>query len=145
VIRTRLVGMCILATAATVCGVALASFGGHVVSARADTCDPSICGSSGGGTTTAPPPPPTTPKHHKHVNLPPGPVADLHGVVHRAAPGQITMLWTNPGANDLAEIIVRRGPARECPKSTSDGLGIGGTAIRTSQTDHHAGGASGYC
>ena len=146
-IRTRLVGMCILATAATVCGVALASFGGHVRSARADTCDPSICGSSGGGTTTAPPPPPppTTPKHHKHVNLPPGPVTDLHGVTHRDAPGQITMLWTNPGAKDLAEIIVRRGPAGDCPKTITAGRRIGGTTIRESQTDQAASRASGYC
>jgi hypothetical protein len=137
--------MCILATAATVCGIALASFGGHVVSARADNCDPSICGSSGGGTTTPPPPPTTTPTHHKHVNLPPGPVTDLHGVTHRDAPGQITMLWTNPGANDLAEIIVRRGPVGDCPKTITEGRPIGDTTIRTSQTDHHAGRASGYC
>ena len=147
-IRTRLVGMCILATAATVCGVALASFGGHVMTARADNCDPSICGSSGGGTTTpAPPPtsPPPTTGHHKHVNHTPGPVTNLHGVVHRAAPGQITMLWTNPGANDLAEIIVRRGPAGDCPKTITQGRRIGGTTIRESQTDHAARRASGYC
>jgi hypothetical protein len=131
-----------------VCGVALASFGGHVRSARADTCDPSICGSSGGGTSTAPPPPPpppTTTKHHKHVNLPPGPVTDLHGVVHRTAPGQITMLWTNPGAHDLAEVIVRRGPAGDCPKTITEGRRIGGIAIRESQTDPAARRASGYC
>ena len=55
------------------------------------------------------------------------------------------MLWTNPGANDLAEIIVRRGPAGDCPKTITQGRRIGGTTIRESQTDHQAGRASGYC
>jgi hypothetical protein len=145
---TRLAGVSILALAATVSGVALASIGGHVASSRADTCDPSICGSTGGGggggggggTSTSTPPPTS----HKHVNLPPGPVTDLHGVVNHHA-GQITFAWTNPGAKDLNQIVVRRGPARDCPKTTAEGLGIGGTAIRTSQTDAHAGRPSGYC
>jgi hypothetical protein len=151
---TRLAGICILALTATVGGLAPASVG-HVASARADNCNPQVipdCGNSGGGggggggssNPTPPPasPPPTT--HHKHVNRPPGKVTGLHGVRNEHA-GQISFGWTNPGAKDLAEIVVRRGPAGDCPKTISQGIPIGGKAIRTSQTDVHARRASGYC
>jgi hypothetical protein len=142
---TRLAGIVILALTATVCGVALASLGGHLAGARADTCDPSICGSSGGGTSTPSPPTTPPPASHKHVNLPPGQVTDMHGIVSRTHPHQITLVWANPGAKDLAEIVVRRAPIGDCPKTPSDGIPVGGTTIRTSQTDRDAGRASGYC
>jgi hypothetical protein len=146
---TRLAGICILALTATVGGLASAAVGSHMASARADTCNPQVipdCGNSGGGgggTSTSTPPPTTT--HHKHVNRPPGPVTDLHGVVRPDRPGQITMVWRNPGARDLAEIVVRRGPAGDCPKTRNQGIPIGGTAVRTSQPDRTARRPSGYC
>ena len=36
-------------------------------------------------------------------------------------------------------------PPHQCPKTISSGTPVGGTRIRTSQTDHRAGRAGGYC
>ena len=41
---------------------------------------------------------------------PPGRVRHLRAITSK--PGRITLVWTNPGANDLAGIVVRRGWAR---------------------------------
>jgi hypothetical protein len=78
-------------------------------------------------------------------NLPPGLIRDLHRVNAPAVAGEITIAWRNPSPPDLAMDIVRRGPPHQCPKTPSSGTRIGGTTIRTRQTDHDAPSPAGYC
>jgi hypothetical protein len=84
-----------------------------------------------------------SPKHQR--NPPPGPIRDLHLVNAPAVAGEITIAWSNPSPPDLAMDIVRRGPPHQCPKTPSSGIRIGGTTIRTRQTDHDAPSPAGYC
>ncbi len=59
-------------------------------------------------------------------------------------PGRIALQWTNPGASDLAQVIVRRGWG-VCPASPSDGSAVGGKAVRTTQVDTGAADSTSYC
>jgi hypothetical protein len=79
------------------------------------------------------------------VNRPPPPVTNLHVVARPVRAGQITIAWNLPAAHDLAQIIVRRAPAHQCPKTISSGTQVGGKGIRTRQTDKSASNAAGYC
>ncbi|HEY2790500.1 MAG TPA: hypothetical protein VGI72_13695 [Gaiellales bacterium] len=59
--------------------------------------------------------------------------------------GRITLLWTKPGASDLAGVVVRRGWAGACPASHRDGVAVGGSAVRTRQIDTGAVDGQRYC
>ncbi len=59
-------------------------------------------------------------------------------------PGQITLTWSNPGASDLAHIVVQRG-WQACPTSPQTGFRVGGTAVRHTQIDRSAVDGSAYC
>jgi hypothetical protein len=92
-------------------------------------------GGSGGSTTQ-----PTKPTRDTHA---PGRVSTLHATVN--APHRITITWANPGASDLSGVIVRRGFAGACPAQASDGVGVGGSAVRTRQVDTSAAPGTVYC
>jgi hypothetical protein len=114
---------------------------------------------TGGGT---PPPPPTSTTTQATTTTPttttttatststaprpdtraPAAVSGLHAVT--AAPGKITLRWTNPHASDLAGIMLRRASGA-CPSSRSDGVQIGGNRVRTSQVDTEAVDKTRYC
>jgi hypothetical protein len=103
---------------------------------------PSSGGGGGGGT---PPPsstPQSTPTPPPADTQAPGPVAHLHASTK--VPGQITLTWSNPGAPDLAHIIVRRA-WQACPTSPQTGTPVGGTTVRRSQVDRSAVNGSAYC
>jgi hypothetical protein len=72
----------------------------------------------------------------------PGRVLGLHAITK--TPGKITLRWTNPHASDLAGVVIRRGFAA-CPAAPSDGVGIGGTNVRTVQVDTGAVDKTRYC
>jgi hypothetical protein len=97
-------------------------------------------GSPPPSTTTSPPvsttpaPPPDT--------TPPGRVAHLKAITSH--PGRITLTWSNPGASDLAGIVVRRSWGA-CPQSPSDGVRVGGKSVRTRQVDTGAATGTTYC
>jgi hypothetical protein len=89
--------------------------------------------SSTTGTTSTQPPPDTTP---------PGRVTNLKA--NTTAPGRITLTWTNPRAHDLAGIVVRRSWGA-CPTLATDGVAVGGKAVRTRQVDTGAADGASYC
>jgi hypothetical protein len=60
----------------------------------------------------------------------PGSVASLNASVSGSS---VTLSWTNP--NSATGNIVRRASGSSCPTTSSDGTQIGGTSLRTSQTD----------
>jgi hypothetical protein len=97
-------------------------------------------GSPPPSTTTSPPvsttpaPPPDT--------TPPGRVAHLKAITSH--PGRITLTWSNPGASDLAGIVVRRSWGA-CPQLPSDGVRVGGKSVRTRQVDTGAANGATYC
>ncbi|HKV68124.1 MAG TPA: fibronectin type III domain-containing protein, partial [Gaiellales bacterium] len=87
---------------------------------------------TGGSTNQAPPP------DHRA----PGRVLGLHAITK--TPGKITLRWSNPHASDLAGIVIRRGVGT-CPQSAGDGVGVGGTGVRTVQVDPGAVDKTRYC
>jgi len=87
---------------------------------------------TGGSTNQAPPP----------DTRAPGRVLGLHAITK--TPGKITLRWSNPHASDLAGIVIRRS-IRSCPQTASDGVGVGGTAVRTVEVDTHAVDKARYC
>lgn len=102
---------------------------------------------SGGGGGT-PPPSNTTPSNPIVATPPPdrqapGKVGHLRAITKVA--GRITLVWSNPGAADLAGVVVRRGWAGACPTSQHDGVRIGGTSVRTRQIDTGAVDGQRYC
>ena len=120
-----------MAAAALLLGFAMASIiGSGPAAAPAATCPGPSC---------------TGPSANQQRNLPPGPIRDLHRVSAPVVAGEITIGWSNPSPPDLAMDIVRRGPSHQCPKTPSSGTRIGGTTIRTRQTDHDASSPAGYC
>lgn len=105
---------------------------------------PPPSGGGGGGST---PPPASTPQSTPTPppaadTQAPGPVGHLHA--NTKVPGQITLTWSNPGASDLAHIVVRRG-WQTCPTSPQTGIPVGGTTLRRSQVDRKAVNRSAYC
>jgi chitodextrinase len=129
----RLLGLVVAATALLV-GFAMAStVRSRPAAAWAATCPGPGCNAQHG--------PGAASKQHR--NSLPGRIRDLHQVRSPAVARQITIAWQNP--SDLAMTVVRRGPAHACPKTPSQGTGIGGTAIRTRQTDHRVPSPAGYC
>ena len=87
---------------------------------------------STGGTNSTPTSHPTPP-----------PVAALSTTA--TAPRVITVGWTLPKNQIVSGVVVRRGLAASCPTSTSDGVGIGGSAKRTSQVDKSVKAGGTYC
>jgi chitodextrinase len=119
--------------AALLVGFAMASIvGGRSAAALAATCRGPGCHGAQGR---------QAPLKHRHTGLP-GPIRDLHQVRSPAVGGQVTIAWQNPPG--LAMNVVRRGPAHDCPKTPSQGTGLGGIAIRTRQIDRRVPPA-GYC
>ncbi len=118
-----------------------------VTAALASSPPPPPPAPSGGGGGGTPPPANVTPSHPANSAPPdrhaPGKVGHLHTITK--VPGRITLLWTNPGASDLAGVVVRRGWAGACPTSQHDGVAVGGTAVRTRQIDTGAVDGQRYC
>jgi hypothetical protein len=118
-----------------------------VTAALASSPPPPPPAPSGGGGGT-PPPSHTTPSNPTVATPPPdrqapGKVGRLRTITKVA--GRITLLWSNPGASDLAGVVVRRGWAGACPASQRDGVRIGGTSVRTRQIDTGAVDGQRYC
>jgi hypothetical protein len=61
-----------------------------------------------------------------------------------AKPGRITLVWSNPAANDLAGIVVRRAWGA-CPATPKDGVPVGGNTVRARQVDTGAADTTTYC
>lgn len=123
-----------MAAAALLVGFAMASIvGSDPAAAPAASCPGAGCVN-----------PPSQSASHRR-NSPPGPIRNLHQIVSPATANAITLAWKNPSPPDLAMNIVRRGPAHDCPKTPTGGIRIGGTSIRTRQTDDDAPSPAGYC
>ncbi len=88
---------------------------------------------------STPAPTPTPPPADTRA---PGPVGHLRASTK--VPGQITLSWSNPGASDLAHIVVQRG-WQACPTSPRTGYRVGGTSVRHRQVDRSAVNGSAYC
>lgn len=118
-----------------------------VTAALASSPPPPPPAPSGGGGGGTPPPANVTPSHPANSAPPdrqaPGKVGHLRTITKVA--GRITLVWTNPGASDLAGVVVRRGWAGACPTSQHDGVAVGGTAVRTRQIDTGAVDGQRYC
>ena len=118
-----------------------------VTAALASSPPPPPPAPSGGGGGGTPPPANVTPSHPANSAPPdrraPGKVGHLRTITKVA--GRITLLWTNPGASDLAGVVVRRGWAGACPTSQHDGVAVGGTTVRTRQIDTGAVDGQRYC
>jgi putative peptide zinc metalloprotease protein len=85
---------------------------------------------SGGGSTdggTQPPPPAT------------GLSADT------STPGEVSLSWALPSAADVAQTVVRRADGGGCPTTATSGTPIGGTTVRSSQTDSTVSDDTTYC
>jgi hypothetical protein len=61
------------------------------------------------------------------------------------APRVITVKWHLPKSSIITGVVVRRGLATSCPTSTSDGVGVGGGAKRSSQVDKGVKAGGAYC
>jgi hypothetical protein len=96
-------------------------------------------GGSGGGGSTPPPSGPTQPARDTSA---PGAPTHLRTVTN--VPHRITLTWSNPGASDLAGVVVQRGWAG-CPATQHDGVRVGGTGIRHRQVDTKAAPGTTYC
>jgi hypothetical protein len=101
-------------------------------------------GGGGGSTTTTPPSGgggggTTTPITH------PTPPAVTAVATAATAPRVITVRWHVPGSNTISGVIVRRGVGSNCPTSTSEGIGVGGGAKRSSQVDKGVKAGGTYC
>lgn len=95
-------------------------------------------GGGGGGTTT----PPSNPSKPARDTQAPARVGHLRTITD--VPHKITITWSNPGASDLAGVVVQRGFAA-CPATAHDGVRVGGTGVRRSQVDRSAAPGTAYC
>lgn len=85
---------------------------------------------------------PTTTHRHRDTTPPPrvGHLAD-----HTHVAGRIRLTWTIAKPTDVAQVLVRRGPAGACPTSSSAGIPIGGTEPRRRQDDTTEHDKTAYC
>jgi hypothetical protein len=74
--------------------------------------------------------------------LPPGLVTDINTRV--GAGGAVRLSWTNP-AGRMAQVVVARGPAGDCPTTPTEGRRIGDLAPRTGAVDANAQPGVRYC
>jgi hypothetical protein len=98
-------------------------------------------GGDGGGTVSTQAP--TTRSKPAPDTRAPGAVGHLRAVTN--VPHRITLAWSNPGASYLAGVVVKRGRAGACPIGPGEGVRIGGTGVRTRQTDAKAVPGGAYC
>jgi hypothetical protein len=137
---------------ATACAVAaLLGIGAATALASSPPPPPPPPPPTGGGTpppaTTTTPPTTTTPTTRTTPapppdTRPPARVGNLRAVTK--VRGRVTLEWSNPGAADLAGVVVRRGWGA-CPGSRRDGVRIGGNSVRTRQVDTSAASGATYC
>jgi hypothetical protein len=57
----------------------------------------------------------------------------------------VSLSWALPSAADVEQTVVRRGDGSACPASAASGTQIGGTSVRSSQTDTTVGSETTYC
>jgi large repetitive protein len=74
--------------------------------------------------------------------LPPGLVTDINARV--GAGGAVWLWWTNPSGR-IAQVVVARGPAGDCPTTPTEGRRIGDRAPRTGAVDANAQPGVRYC
>ena len=131
VTRVRGTHVALLAVAAAAIGPA------GVAQAAPPVPPPPTAGS--GNTTTAPQ---TGSGGQPHASVPtPAAVTSL---VVTNRPGAIVVRWDVPSAS-ITGVIVRRGVGGRCPARSDAGVGVGGSALRSSQVDSQVQPGARYC